>query len=204
MDWRRDQKDEWRWVVWEYVSGGQWGRYAVATFGHRWESFDHAKVTPRVEDVNQEALAALWATPPLVQYFYHPEGVSDEGAAGSPAAWIELLNYQFHFGKSAQFFGALRKFREALGKAEWPVRYEWLERLNEGEIPSFLLMLPRSSWAAFEIREEVFEDHLERAHGKTETVALLERFNSAVKSQHRFTARLRLDLSYVPPPAAGQ
>jgi hypothetical protein len=204
MDWRRDQKDDWRWVVWEYVSGGKWGRYAVATFGHRWEDFDHAKVTPWVEDVNQGALATLSATPPLVQYFDHLEEVSDEGATESPPAWVELLSYKLYFGKSAQFYGALRKFHEALSKAEWRLRYEWMELLNGGEIPSFLLILPRADWAAFETREEIFEKHLEKAYGRSETVALLDRFSSAVKSQHRSAARLRLDLSYVPTPPKSQ
>ena len=27
MDWRREQKDDWRWVVWEYISGEEWGRF---------------------------------------------------------------------------------------------------------------------------------------------------------------------------------
>ena len=202
MDWRRDQKDDWRWVVWEYVSGEEWDRFAVVTFGHRWEDFDRAKVMPWVEEVNQGALAALSSTPPLVQYFDHLEEVSGAGGDKEPPAWVELLTYQLHFGKSVQFFSALQKFQEALGKAEWPVRYEWLELLNGGEIPLFLLMLPRANWAAFETREEVFEAHLERVYGKSETVALLERFSSTVKSQRRSAARLRPDLSYVPPPAA--
>ncbi len=204
MDWRRDQKDDWRWVVWEYVSGEEWGRYAVATFGHRWEDFDRAKVTPWVEDVDQGALAALSSAPPLVQYFDHLEEVSSPGGDREPLALVELLSYQVHFGKSVQFFGALRKFQGALSEAELPVRYEWLELLTGGEIPTFLLLLPRSNWAAFETREEVFGDLLEKAYGKSETIALLDRFSSAVKSQRRSAARLRPDLSYVPSTAAGQ
>ena len=204
MDWRRDQKDDWRWVVWEYVSGEEWGRYAIATFGHRWEDFDRAKVTPWVEEVNQGALPALSSTTPLVQYFEHLDEVSGEGGRGEPPAWVELVSFQLHYGKSVQFFSALRKFQEALSKAEWPSRYEWLELLTGGEIPLFLLVLPRANWAAFETREEVFEAHLERAYGKSETVALLDRFSSAVKSQRRSVARLRPDLSYVLPPAAAQ
>ena len=35
MDWRREQKDPWRWLTWEYMSG-EVPRYGVATFGHAW------------------------------------------------------------------------------------------------------------------------------------------------------------------------
>ncbi len=204
MDWRRDQKDDWRWVVWEYISGEEWGRYGIATFGHRWEDFDRAKVTPWVEEVNQGALSALSSTPPLVQYFEHLDEVSGAGGGGELPTLVEVLSFQLQYGKSVPFFNAVRKFHEALSRAEWPLRYEWLELLNGGEIPLFLLVLPRANWAAFESREEVFEEHLERAYGKSETAALLDRFSSAVKSQRRSAARLRPDLSYVPPPAAGQ
>ena len=204
MDWRRDQKDDWRWVVWEYVSGEECCRYAVATFGHKWEDFDRAKVTPWIEDVQQGALAALSSTPPLVQYFDHLKEVSSAGSDREPLALVELVSYQLHFGKSVQFFSVLRKFQEALSKAEWPGRYEWLELLTGGEIPLFLLLLPRANWAAFETREGVFEDLLQKAYGKRATIALLDRFSSAVKSQRRSVARLRPDLSYVPSTAAGQ
>jgi len=114
------------------------------------------------------------------------------------------VSYQVHFGKSHEFLGALRKFQEALSKAEWPVRYEWLELLTGGDIPQFLLLLPRANWAAFETREEIFQDLLQRDHGKSGTIALLNRFGSAVKSQRRSAARLRPDLSYLPSTVAGQ
>lgn len=39
MDWRREQKDSWRWLTWEYASG-EVPRYCVATFGHDWAAFD--------------------------------------------------------------------------------------------------------------------------------------------------------------------
>ena len=100
MEWRRDQKDDWRWVVWEYVSSEEWGRFAVATFGHTWEDFDRAKVTPWVEEVNEGALAALSSAPPLVQYFDHLEEVSSPGGDRYPLTLVELLSYQVHFGKS--------------------------------------------------------------------------------------------------------
>ena len=42
MDWRREQKDDWGWLTWEYVSD-EVGRYAVATFSHAWQDYRSAQ-----------------------------------------------------------------------------------------------------------------------------------------------------------------
>lgn len=67
MEWRKQQQDEWRWIVWEYVTGSTPGRYAIATFGHEWGDFDTARLPPWVEEADNGALAALCETAPVVQ-----------------------------------------------------------------------------------------------------------------------------------------
>jgi hypothetical protein len=53
MDWRREQKDSWRWLTWEYASG-ELPRYCVATFGHAWADF-HLR-TDALRDSLEQAL----------------------------------------------------------------------------------------------------------------------------------------------------
>jgi len=66
MDWRRQQQDQWRWIVWEYATGRFHGRYAIATFGHKWGDFDEPKVAPWVEEADNGSLAALCEPAPVV------------------------------------------------------------------------------------------------------------------------------------------
>ena len=79
MDWRRAQKDEWRWLTWEYASGEE-GRYTVATFSHAWQDYDQPKVPAEVEKHEGGALAALSSKPPMIQYFDHLDEISAPGS----------------------------------------------------------------------------------------------------------------------------
>jgi hypothetical protein len=201
MDWRRDQKDEWRWLTWECVSG-EAGRYTVATFGHAWQDFDQPKVSPLVEEVNQGALSAVAATAPVIQYFDHLEEVSAMGAATESPTLAELTIFQVQFGKTAQFYAALREFHAAMQKAGSPARYEWFELLSGGESPQFMLFLPRRDWAAFDARGGALPGALEKSVGEKKARQVFDRFTASVKISQRSAIRLRPDLSCLGPSTA--
>lgn len=149
MEWRRAQKDDWRWLTWEYASG-EIGRYTVATFGHAWAEYDRPSVTPWVEGVNPEIWTALSTKPPVVEYFDHAREISSFGIESETPAMAEIAIFQLHFGKTAVFYQALRQFHEALEQAGSSERYEWFELLNGGEAPQFMLLLPRRNWGALD------------------------------------------------------
>ena len=105
MDWRREQKDSWRWLTWEYASG-EVPRYCVATFGHGWADFDGMPLAGRAEEAGGGLASALSATPPAVQYFEHLDEVSDFGNQTNTPTLAEISVYQLHYGKKAQFYAA--------------------------------------------------------------------------------------------------
>ena len=201
MDWRREQKDDWRWLTWEYVSG-EAGRYAIATFGHAWQDYDQPKVSPWVEDLDQGALASLSTRPPMIQYFDHVDEVSAPGADQDTPTMAEIAVFELQFGKTAQFYEAVRQFHDALRKAGSRERYEWFELLNGGEGPQFMLFLPRRNWAAFDTQTGFLSEALEKSLGKRKSEKLIAQFSNAVKSYHRSAVRLRPDLSKLPPSEA--
>jgi hypothetical protein len=201
MDWRREQKDEWRWLTWEYVSGEE-GRFAVATFSHAWQDFDQPKVAAEVEKLNGGALAALSTKPPMIQYFDHVNEISAAGTDQETPTMAEVAVFQLQFGKTAQFYEAVRQFHEAMQKAGSKERYEWFELLNGGEGPEFMLFLPRQNWAAFNTQREFLSEAMEKSLGKSKSEKLIAQFSTAVKSYHRSAVRLRADLSKLP--AAGE
>jgi hypothetical protein len=197
MDWRREQKDDWRWVTWEYVSD-EAGRYAVATFGHAWQDYDQPKISPWVEEVSQGALASLSVTPVVIQYFDHLEEVSALGTAKETPNIAEIAVFQVQFGKTAQFYEAIRQFHHALRKAGAPQRYEWFELLSGGEAPQFMLFLPRRNWAAFDTMRDFLFEALEKSVGPEKSKELFAQFTTTLKSYRRYAVRLRPDLSNLP------
>jgi len=199
MEWRREQKDDWRWVTWEYVSD-EAGRYGVATFGHAWQDYDQPKVSPWVEEVFQGALASLSVTPVVIQYFDHLEEVSALGTAKETPNMAENAVFRLQFGKTAQFYEAVRQFHQALQKAMSPQRYEWFELLMGGEEPQFMLFLPRRNWAAFDEKRDFLFEALEKSLGTKKSNDLLAQFAATVKNCRRYAVRLRPDLSNLPTP----
>ena len=197
MDWRREQKDSWRWLTWEYASG-EVPRYCVATFGHDWADFDAMPLAGRAEEAGGGLASTLSAMPPAVQYFEHLEEVSDFGNRTNAPTLAEISVYQLHYGKKAQFYAALREFHEALSRAGGVNRYEWFELRSGGETPQFLLMVPRANWAAFDMRTDALRDALEQALGKRKAAKVFEQFTAAVKKHVRSAVRLRPDLSLLP------
>ncbi len=197
MDWRREQKDDWRWITWEYVSD-EVGRYAVATFGHAWQDFDQPKVSPWVEEMFQGALANLCLTPVVIQYFDHLREVSSLGRVKETPTMGEIAVFHLQFGKTSQFYEALRQFHRALRKAGSPQRYEWFELLMGGEEPQFMLFLPRRNWAAMDEKRDFLFEALEKSVGATKSKELLAQFTATVKNCRRYVIGLRPDLSNLP------
>lgn len=197
MDWRREQKDDWRWLTWEYVSD-EVGRYAVATFGHAWQDYDQPRLSPRIEEVSQGALASLSFTPVVIQYFDHLEEVSASGTAKETPNMAEIAVFQVQFGKTAQFYESVRQFHRALQKAGSPQRYEWFELLSGGEGPQFMLFLPRHTWAAFDTKRDFLFEALEKSVGTKKSTELFAKFTAVVKNYRRDAVRLRPDLSNLP------
>lgn len=197
MDWRREQKDSWRWLTWEYASG-EVPRYCVATFGHSWADFDAMPLAGSAEEAGGGLASTLSAIPPVVQYFEHLEEVSNFGNHTNTPTLAEISLYQLHFGQKAQFYAALREFHDALSRAGGGDRYEWFELRSGGETPQFLLMVPRANWTAFDVRTDALHDGLEEALGKRKAARVFEQFDAAVKIHVRIAVRLRPDLSLLP------
>jgi hypothetical protein len=197
MDARREQKDPWRWLTWEYLSG-EVPRYCVATFGHEWAEFDRAPADGRAEESGGAAAAALSSEPPRVQYFEHLEEVSDFGTQTDTPTMAEISLFQLHYGRKAQFCAALREFHEALSRAGSGQRYEWFELRSGGDTPQFMLLVPRVNWEAFDLRADLLQECLEKAMGKRKANKVFEQFTAAVKSHQRSAVRLRPDLSLLP------
>jgi len=197
--WHRQQKDTWTWYAWQYVTGENTGMYGYGTFGHRWEDFDNPAVPADADLADYRNTVAPYVESTVSQFYAVLPKVSQpwEGVA----ALEEILVFQVKYGKEREFNFAIRKFHEAIQKTKWPVHYEWYALVNGGEHPTYVLVLPRTSWAAFKPLEKSFVAMLEEAYGHEEAHRLLESFDAIVRSLESSIIRDRADLSYIPAPA---
>lgn len=127
----------------------------------------------------------------------HLDEVSRAGTETALPTLAEVVHYQLHFGKTAQFHETLPKFAGMMEKFKPSVRFEWFEVLEGGETPAFVMIAPRTNWAAFQILKESIMVQMIQLMGKQRAMAALERLSAAVKSQRRDLVRLRQDLSYL-------
>jgi len=199
MEGRRGEHSSWRWLAWEYASG-ELPRYCIASFGHAWADFERPADTAEAEENRIAAAAALSAQPPLAQYFEHLDEVSDFGSSTNVPSMAEISLYQLHYGKTDQFYAALREFYEVMSRSDSGERFEWFQLRSGGETPQFLLLVPRGNWAAFDVSAADFQERLEKGLGKRKAKKIFEQFTSAVKSHQRSAVRLRPDLSLLPAP----
>jgi len=72
--------------------------------------------------------------------------------------------------------------------------------VNGGQTGTYVLSLPRNSWADFEDKPDVkpFRDMLKEAFGQAEADSIVDRIDHAVEKEMSETIQFRPDLSYLP------
>ena len=138
----------------------------------------------------------------MIQYFDHVDQVSAPRTDKDTPTMAEIAVFQLQFGKTAQFYEAVRQFHDAMQKAGSRERYEWFELLNGGEGPQFMSFLPRRNWAAFDTQRGFLSEALEKSIGRRKSEKLIAQFSAAVKNYHRSAVRLRTELSKLSPSEA--
>ena len=75
--------------------------------------------------------------------------------------------FVLHPGAGLDFIAAVKKVNDALGKqADWPKTSGWLQLVNGGEGPTFVLLNSRKNWADFAPLPKTTADVLNEAYGK--------------------------------------
>src|SRR5260370_31777789 len=75
--------------------------------------------------------------------------------------------FVLHPGAAPDFIAAIKKATDALSKqADWPKTSGWLQLVNGGEGPTFVLLSYRKNWADFALLAKTVADVLNDAYGK--------------------------------------
>jgi hypothetical protein len=194
------QKDTWTWNTFEIQTGDNTGTYVTSTCGHAWKDFDAWEAKMGKVDA-ADAAASLG---PTVQGgrngFYVYRADMSLAPAGQPPAPITAVTiYVLHPGAAPDFIAAVKKINDALGKqADWPKTSGWLQLVNGGEAPTFVLLSNRKNWADFEPLPKSVQDVITEAYAKEAADQIMKTVRDSTHRLLTEAATYRADLSYVP------
>ena len=177
-------------------SGPNTGAYVRLASNRHWEDFDTEEKGMQADMADTAVNTDPYIASATNAYYRLLTDVSRPQDSG--AAMYALVFYQVKFGKVDDFMLAVRKYHEAIGKAQWPVHYAWFSLINGGDGPQFVLSLPRDKWADFNPPEKPFDKMLEETMGRAEAESINEMFDHAVSGVSTEIITTRTDLSYVP------
>jgi hypothetical protein len=198
IDWHRKQNDTWTWTVWTVMTGPNTGRYCAGTFGHKWEDFDNPSVSPEADHADAQATFFPFVKRHLASYWVNLPKVSRP--ADDPTPMSSVIFFYVQFGMEEEFTYLVGEFHKAIQKTETPWRYRWSVLASGGEGGSYVLVLPRANFAAFNPSGKPFDEMLEEAYGRKAADALLASWRKVVKRTESVLTQGRPDLGYTPEP----
>ena len=194
------QKDTWTWNTFAVQTGDFTGRYVTATCGHSWKDFDEWEARMGKADA-ADAGASIG---PTVQggrngFYTYRADMSLAPANQPPGAITAVTIYVLHPGTAPDFIAAIKKATDAISKqADWPKTSGWLQLMNGGEAPTFVLLNQRKNWADFEPLPKTVIDVTTEAYGKEASDQIQKTIRDSTEHIYTEAAQYRADLSYVP------
>ncbi len=198
-EWHRKQNDQWTWEVWQVTAGDATGAYLSLSFGHTWKDFDSWGAKFEQADLADSATNMdpyVAGGPSSVWRFM--TNLSRPPESKEPPKMAEVIHFIIKPGGASDFMYAIRKIHEAIGKTNWPPRYEWFALVSGGEAPHFVLVLPKNSWAEMAEPEVSFDAMLEKAFGRQEAESLVRTLDKTIQREWSEMLTYRPDLSYRP------
>jgi hypothetical protein len=196
LEWHRAHQDHLAWYGWYVIAGARTGMFVDGTFGSDFAAIDRRPAL--AEDAADFAGgAAQHSTVALYNaWALWPQPSTDfslEDQQPSP-----MLDVLFVTPKS----GAARAFEEALGKAARrdsasPLDWTWYRAAAGDVMPSYMVLMPRRSWAELSGRPRSVGQLASAALGLNAADA--DRIDSLVERATAETWRYRADLSLMPP-----
>ena len=199
--WHKQQNDPQPLLVWEILSGDNTGTYLVGRFGQHWADFDKPPISDEADLAEFQKVVGTYVDSVTARYYQLLPKISNPpSGATMPPKFSEILIFQVRSGKGSDFRSAIDRIYEASQKTKWTPNFEWYVLVNGGQTGTYVLSLPRNSWADFEDKPDVkpFRDMLKEAFGQAEADSIVDRIDHAVEKEMSETIQFRPDLSYLP------
>lgn len=194
----REHGDTWAHFVGQVVTGENTGTYVRWTLDHDWADFDaeYEKV-PAAEDA---AHAVEHLVPHIesaaVTFYRHLPDLSRPPTDPGPAPYLKIVGWRLHPYQDPAFLGAVGELHALLQGREWPP-YLWYQLEDGGHAPTYVLVLPRASWADAEPPKPSLAEIAGQALGPR-AAEVFGAIADATAETWSYTLVARPDLSYVP------
>jgi hypothetical protein len=200
MQFHKSQNDTWTWTTFAIETGMNAGVYVTSTCGHTWKDFDDWEKRLGKADTADGAANMSPHEQASWNGFYLYRSDMSLGAANRPPTPITAVTiYVLHPGAQNEFMDAIKKINDALAKQpDWPKTSGWLQLINGGEGPTFVLLNARQNWADFAPLPKSVQDVVTETYGKDQADSIYKTIRDS--TDHLFTesAVYRPDLSYSP------
>ena len=199
-DFHRSQKDTFTWNTWAIATGDNTGNYVTSTCGHAWKDFDEwEKRMGKADTADANVNLGSYSESGTNGFYQYRADMSLAPPNQPPSPMTAVTIYVLHPGAGPDFIAAIKKISDALGKqADWPKTSGWLQLMNGGEGPVFVLLNARQNWADFAPLPKSVPDVLNETYGKAEADATLKTIRDSTARLWTETADYRADLSYIP------
>ena len=194
------QKDTWTWNTFQIQTSELTGTYVTSTCGHSWKDFDDWDKKMGKADA-ADAAASIGQT---VQggrngFYIYRADMSLGPANQTPPPLTSVTVYSLRPGTVPDFVDAIKKVTDAISKQpDWPKTSGWLQLANGGDVPTFVLLNNRQSWAEFAPRDKSPQDVLTETIGKEAADAVYKTIRESTEHLYTEAATYRSDLSYTP------
>lgn len=200
MQFHKQQNDTWTWYTWQIATGDNTGSYVTSTCGHAWKDFDEWDKKMGKADA-ADALAGMgpFEQSATNSFLVYRADMSLGPANRTPAAMDSVTIYRLHPAAQNEFMAAIGKINAALSKQpNWPKTSGWLQLVNGGDNPTFVLLNARQSWAEFAPLDKTPQEVLTEANGKEDSDATYKTIRDSTARLSTETSVYRPDLSYLP------
>jgi hypothetical protein len=200
MQFHRAQKDTWTWRTYAIETGDNAGMYVTSSCNHAWKDFDEWETRMGKPDTADGAVNLT----PHVQggrngFYVYRADMSLAPANQPPMPITAVTVYVLRPGTGPDFVAAMRKVGDVLRKdPNWPKTSGWLQLINGGEGPVFVLLSGRKNWADLAPLPKSAVDLTNEALGKEAADALFKTIRESTARIFTEAAKYRPDLSYEP------
>ncbi len=200
MQFHRAHKDTWTWNTYSIETGEKTGWYVTSSCGHAWKDFDEWEARMGKADTADGNINLTPYTKDGHNGFYVYRADMSLAPANqpvSPLTWVTI--YTLHPGMVTDFIATVKKINEALTKqADWPKTSGWLQLVNGGRGPEFVLLSSRKNYADMAPLPKSVADVLDEAYGKETSDQLQKSLRDCTDKVSSELAQYHADLSYSP------
>jgi len=195
----RNQKDTFTYQAFSVETGDRAGSYVYSTCGHALKDLDEWDARMGKTDTADAAMTM----DPYTQsgsngvYVYRADmSLAQMSATPSPMAQVTV--YHLHAGAAPDFIAAIKKVNDAVSRqADWPKTSGWLQLVNGGEAPTFVLINSRKGWADLAPTPKTLAEVLTEVYGKEQADAIQKTIRDCTDHLYTEAATYRADLSYI-------